>query len=187
MALSPNTNYYNASPLLRISGIACIPVFLFVVVHIVMGYFEIYPVAWLRELHFILQNGLPFFLFLTGTFIHNKKLRIPLLIFFPVFIIGYTIKTLDFWGLIDVHGVKWIICPALLGLLITYVIHFFAKKSKRVLDYLKIIWLLCLSYVLFSIYFPIKFHTIYFFEASTWILILLMTLGLVNFFRKPAL
>lgn len=186
MALSHNRNFHSASLLFKILAVASILVLLFVVVHMVMGYFEIYPVPWLREVHFILQNGLPLFLFLTGSFIANKKLRIPLLIFFPVFIIGYTMKTLDFWGVIDVHGIKWIICPALLGLLITYVIHFFAKEPKRILDYLKIIWFLCISYVLFSIYFPIGFRTIYFFEASTWILILLMTLGLIHYFRKPA-
>ena len=186
MEISRNTHFSNSSLLFKILAIGCIPVLGFVVVHIVLGFFELYPVSWLREIHFILQNGLPFFLFLTGSFIANKKLRIPLLVFFPAFFIGYAIKTLDFWGFIDVRGVKWIICPALLGLMITYTIHFFAKVNKQILDYIKIIWFLIIGYVLLSVYFPIGFKTIYLFETSSYILVLLMTLGLINFFRKPS-
>ncbi len=168
-------------------AIACIPVLAFVVFHMVLGFFELYPVAWLREIHFILQNGfLPFFLFLTGTFIQNKEFRLPLLIFFPVFIISYTIKTLDFWGFVDIRGIKWVMCPSLLGLMITYTIYFFIKRTKKPLDYIKIIWFLIMGYVTLSIYFKIGFKIIYLYEASTWILVLLMALGLLNYFRKPS-
>lgn len=187
MSVLRNTHYSNSSLLIRILAIVSIPVFAFVVLNIILEkLFDLYPVAWLREVNFILQNGLPFFLFLTGSFIRNKKLRIPLLIFFPVFFIGYAIKTLDFWDFVDVRGVKWIISPALFGLLITYTIHFFAKRSKTVLDYIKIIWFLCIGYVLLSVYFPIGFETIFLFEISSWIMVLLMTLGLINYFRKPS-
>jgi hypothetical protein len=187
MSLSRNTHYSNSSLLIRILAIVSMLVFAFVVLNIILEkFFDLYPVAWLREVHFILQNGLPFFLFLTGSFILNKKLRIPLLIFFPVFFIGYAIKTLDFWDYVDVRGVKWIIAPALLGLMITYTIHFFAKKSKKILDYIKIIWFLCIGYVLLSVYFPIGFKTVILFEVSTWLLVLLMTLGFINYFRKPS-
>lgn len=187
MSIPQNTHYSNSSLPTRILAILCIPVLAFVVLNIILEKcFDLYPVAWLREVNFILQNGLPFFLFLTGSFIRNKKLRIPLLIFFPVFFIGYAIKTLDFWDFVDVRGVKWIICPALLGLMITYIIHFFTKRSKRVLDYIKIIWFLCIGYVLISVYFRIGFKITYLFEISAWLSIFLMTCGLINYFRKPS-
>lgn len=186
MSASRNTHYSNSSPLIRILAIVSVLVFAFVVFNIILEkFFDLYPVPWLREVHSNLQNGVPFFLFLTGSLIRNKKLRIPLLIFFPVFFIGYAIKMLNFWDLVDVRGVKWIICPALLGLMITYTIHFFTKKSKKILDYIKISWFLCISYVVLSIYF-IGFKTILLFEISTWLLVLLMTLGLINYFRKPS-
>lgn len=187
MHISRNTHYSNSSLLIKILGIACILVLAFSFFHIVLVFFEIYPVAWLREIHFILQNGfLPFFLFLTGSFIHSKKLRIPLLVFFPVFFIGYVIKTLDFWGFVDVRGVQWIICPALLGLMITYTIHFFSKRRKILLDYIKVIWFLTIGYITLSIYFPIGFKIIHLYEISVYILVLLMLTGLIRFFRKPS-
>jgi hypothetical protein len=186
MSVSRNTHYSNSSLLIRILAFVSILALAFVVFNIILEqFFDLYPVAWLREIHSILQNGLPFFLFLTGSFIRNKKLRIPLLIFFPVFFIGYAIKMLNFWDFTDVYGVRWIICPALLGLMLTYTIHFFAKKSKKILDYIKIIWLLCIGYVMLSIYF-IGFKTILLFEISTWLMVLLMIGGLVNYFRKPS-
>jgi hypothetical protein len=197
MEISRNTHFFNSSLLFKILAIACIPALVFVIIHMILGYMERYPVAWLRELHSIVQNGLPFFLFLTGSFIRNKKLRIPLLIFFPLFFIAYTLKTLDFHGIIDIHPiklgegryiniVKWILCPALLGLMITYTIHFFAKKQKIVLDYLKILWFLVIGYVLLSVYFPVGFKVMRFFEVSTWLVIVLMIYGLINYFRKPS-
>ncbi len=200
MTLSPNTHYSNTSLLFKILGITSILVLAFVIFHVILAMLDLYPVPWLREIHFILQNGfLPFFLFLTGTFIHNKKLRIPLLIFFPLFFIAYLLKTLDFWGYVDIQPIrlsifggiyfsiiKWVLCPALLGLMITYTIHFFAKRKKFLLDYIKVIWFLAIGYVTLSIYFPIGFRTMYLYEITVWILILLMTLGLINFFRKPA-
>ncbi len=205
MKLSRNTNFHSASLLFKILAIACIPVLLFVIANVVISYFDIYPVKWLREVHIILQNGLPFFLFLTGSFIANKKLRTLLLIFFPLFLLTYTIKTLDAWEVIDFYEatgnlskaigisglsnvlrIKWIVGVPLLGLLITYTIHFFAKKQKNILDYVKIIWFLTIGYILLSVHFPIGYHVTSIFEISTWILILLMTLGLINFFRKQA-
>jgi hypothetical protein len=186
MALSRNTHYSNSSLLIRILAVISVLALAFVVLNIILEkVFDLYPVAWLREVHSILQNGLPFFLFLTGSFILNKKLRIPLLIFFPVFFIGYSIRTLDFWDFVDAPSMKWVICPALLGLMITYTIHFFTKKSKKILDYIKIAWFLCIGYALLSA-FIIGFKTILFFEISSWLVILLMTWGLINYFRKPS-
>jgi hypothetical protein len=206
MQLSRNTHYSNSSLLFKIMGIACIPVLAFVLVHMLLAFFDLYPVSWMREIHFTLQNGfLPFFIFLVGSFARNKKFRIPLLIFFPLFFIGYSIKTLDFLGVIDYYNwtglestsqgsgelinllrEKWIVCVPLLGLVITYTIYFFVKRSKTITDYIKVIWLLAISYVTFSIYFPIGFKTIYLYEASTWVLIVMITLGLINYFRKPS-
>jgi hypothetical protein len=205
MSTSRNTHYSNSSALFRILAIACIPALLFVLVNVILRYFNIFPVAWLSEVHSIVHNGLPFFLFLTGTFILDKKLRTPLLIFFPLFFISYAIKTLDYWEffdfyegirqfskwlglpvLIQIFKMKWIITVPLLGLLITYTIHFFSKKSKGLLDFIKIIWLFCISYVLLSVYFPIHFYPVEVYEATTWIMTLLMVLGLRNYFRKPS-
>lgn len=191
MSSTHNRNFHTASLPFRILAIACVPVLLFVAVHMIMGYFEIYPVLWLKEVHFILQNGLPFFLFLTGSFIANRRLRIPLLICFPLFFIGYALKTLDYWGFIDIYEIfpwlklKWVICPALLGLIITYTIHFFSKRNKIILDYIKVIWFLAISYITLSIYFKIGFKTMDLYEASTWILLLLMVIGLIKYFKKP--
>lgn len=184
MEIIRNTHFSNSSLFYKILAFLCFPAMAFVLMNIILARFDIYGKTWIREIDIILRNGLPFFLFLTGSFIRNKKLRIPLLIFFPVFFAGYALKTMDYYGLVDLR-VKWIICPALLGLVLTYSIHFFAKKDKSLLDYLKILWLLMISYVMLSIFFPIGVKIIYFFEGSTYLMLLLMSFGLFEYFRKP--
>ena len=189
MEISRNTHYSNSSLIIKILAILCVPAMVFVSLNIILAWFEIYGKTWIREIDIVLRNGLPFFLFLTGSFIRNKKLRIPLLIFFPVLFAGYVLKTLDFYGIVDLN-MTWVICPALLGLVFTYSIHFFAKKGKAPLDYLKMTWFLVASYVVLSIFFhiriPVKgFGAVRLFEINTYLMLLLMSFGLYGYFRKP--
>ncbi len=182
-----NTHYSNSNILFKILAFACFPAIAFVILnYVLVEIMEYYPQNYIRELNLIIQNGLPLFLFLIGTSIRNKTFRIPITVFLAVFTIAYTLKTLDFFGLIDIR-VKWILCPSLVGLVITYVIYFFTKTTKIFLDYLKVIWFLLLSYVLLSVYFPIGFKTIYLFQTSYFVMLLLMTMGLINYFRKSDL
>ncbi len=83
------------------------------------------------------------------------------------------------------RGLQWIIGPALFGLFVTYLIHFISKKEKGILDYLKLLWLLCIGYTQLSVLFPIiSFKMFVFFEASTYIFIAMMAIGLFKFIRK---
>jgi hypothetical protein len=182
---------FSDSPLIiKILAFLCIPAMLFIIMNMILAAYEIYGKIYIREIDIILRNGLPFFLFLTGSFIRNKKLRIPLVIFFPLVFIGYAIKMLDYYDVVDMN-VKWILCPAVFGLLLTYSIHFFAKKQKSPLDYLKMLWLLLVSYILLSVYFSgigIRFkyfNMIILFEAVPYLMLLLMCYGLFEYFRKP--
>ncbi|CAN5406986.1 hypothetical protein BH09BAC5_BH09BAC5_14780 [soil metagenome] len=184
MTNQQNTTYSNSSLLFKILAIACIPAMAFTILnYVLVEFMELTPKSWILELNLILQNGLPFFLFMTGSFIHNKKLRIPLLIFFPIFFIGYTLKTLDFYGFVDLHT-KWIIVPSLVGLMITYIIHFFSKSKKLLLDFLKLAWFIMIGYTLLSLYFHIGYKVVYIFEASFFVMLIIMTIGLIKFFRK---
>lgn len=185
MQISANTNYQNASLLFKILFWLSVVSFGFVLFHFIMIQLEFYPQAWIRELHFTLQNGIPLFLFLTGTFIRNKSLRIPMILFFATFFIAYALNTLDSWGVLEIRNLKWILGPSLLGLLITYLIHFFKKEKKGILDFLKLLWFLCIAYtqlcILFSV---ISFKPFWFFEASTYLEIVLMSVGLFRFYRN---
>jgi hypothetical protein len=185
--IEKNTTYYNSNLLLKVLSWITLAAFGFVIFHLVMMLIGFDPKPWIREVYIDLQNGIPFFLFLTGSFIRNRKLRIPMILFFSVFFIGYVLRTLDFYGLVDIDGNKlsWLIGPPLLGLLITYIIHFFSKPKKKILDYLKVIWFFCISYTLISVVFPIiSYRALYFFYVTIIIFPFMMGIGFFNYFRK---
>lgn len=185
MENTANTSYQNSSAVFKILFWLCIPAFIFVLFHQVMMLLDFYPQTWVREIHFNLQNGIPFFLFLTGSFIRNKTLRIPMILFFSVFFLGYVLNSLDSWSIIHIRGLKWLIGPALLGLLITYILHFITKKEKRILDFLKISWFICIGYTQLSVVFPIiSFKMFFFYETSGYLFIALMACGLYKFIRS---
>ncbi|HET6989718.1 MAG TPA: hypothetical protein VFJ43_00265, partial [Bacteroidia bacterium] len=64
-------------------------------------------------------------------------------------------------------------------------IHFISKPKKRFLDFLKLIWLLLVCYLMLSVIFPIvAFETIKIFLATIFLFPVLMGFGFYKYFRK---
>lgn len=184
MESKTNTSYHNSSLLLKIIFWLTLVALGFVLFHFTLMLLNYQAATWVTEIYFDLQCGLPFFLFLTGTFIHNKKLRIPLLLFFPAFFIGYVLNVLNRYEFISVYHLQYLMGPALLGLFVIYCIHFFQKNKKTLLDFLKIIWLLCITWAFLVPRFTSGFYAGKFLIASMIIFPFLMGIGLYKYYRK---
>jgi hypothetical protein len=103
-----NSSYATASPIIKILAWLTVLAFGFTLFNLVMFHLDyIITDKTFRELCSHLQNGIPFFFFLTGTFIRNKTLRIPLWIFFSVFIFCFAIQDLNYWDVLDITGKNW--------------------------------------------------------------------------------
>ncbi|HEU4716915.1 MAG TPA: hypothetical protein VFU15_03750 [Bacteroidia bacterium] len=177
---------YSEAPLiLRILAWPVIAGCGFVVFHALMLYLGYDAETWVKEIYITLQNGLPFFLFLTGSFVRDKKFRIPLLLFFPLFIACYFINMLYEYDVIGFGVTQWIIGPAELGLFLTYLFFFILEKKKNVTSVLKILWFFCITWAYLVPKFTTGFHAGSFFLASIFIFPFLMGFGLYDFFRKP--
>src|ERR1041385_198228 len=139
-----NSSYDNSSLLIKILAWLTLIAFGFVLFHLVMIAFGFVPRLYMMEIYFDLQNGIPVFLFLTGTFIQNKTFRIASILLLSVFFFGYLINAFDSYGFFDedhlninIRGMKYVMGASLLPLLVLYSIHFIQKPQKTALDFLK--------------------------------------------------
>lgn len=184
MSKHPWQQYASAPVFLKALTWLTIVSFGFVLFHSYMLFTDYEPQRWVQEIYFNLLSGLPFFLFLTGSLIHEKKLRLFTLGFFSVFFAGYVLNILNAWEMVNISGLQWIMGITLLGLLVCYLVHFFRKK-KGVLDFIKLLWFICISYSFLAQRFvPGGGHAGKFLLAAICLFPLLMIWGLFAFFRK---
>lgn len=179
-----NTSYNNSSLLFKILFWLTLVALGFVIFHLIMMLLNYNAKTWVTEIHFDLQCGLPFFLFLTGTFIRDKKLRIPLLLFFPTFFIGYVLNVLNRYDVTSIYHIQYWMGAALVGLFVIYCIHFFKKRKKSLLDFLKILWFFSMSWSFLVPRFTFGFYAGKFLIASLILFPFLMGFGLYTYFRK---
>lgn len=178
---------YSTAPLLLKLMAWCVFVAIgFLLFHsYILQFTEFAPKLWIQELYFNLLCGLPLFLLLTGASIHDKTFRWPVLLLLGVFVIAYVLNFLNFHEITDIYGLSFVMSGALVLLVLLYLAKFFLRE-KTVLDVLKLLWLICMSYsfianrlipnggkqALFTLY------------AAVAILPFLMIWGMVVFFRK---
>lgn len=182
-----NWSHYKTAPLLlRIFSWITIAGTLFFMFHsvILIVYSDtLEPQAWVQEIYFNLFTALPIFLLFTGTLITEKKYRWPLWVFLGVFIIGHIINIFNTYELADIGGLQYPMSVALLGLFVTYVIHFI-RKRKSVLDFLKISWFASLMWVYVAPRFIQSGHRAgWFLIAAECIFPVMMIVGLIQFYR----
>ncbi|MCK6640888.1 MAG: hypothetical protein L6Q81_12475 [Bacteroidia bacterium] len=143
------------------------------------------PAVWVQELYFNIFVGMPVFLFARGEMISRKSYKYPSLIFMGIAILGYGANFLNAYEVIDVSGLQWPTSFALLGLLITYLIHFITKK-KSLTDYLKLAWFACIFWVFIAKRFvPHGGYAGWFLIAAQVIYPFMMIAGLLHFFKSP--
>jgi hypothetical protein len=178
--------HYSTSPLfLKILSWLTVLGCGFVIFHFYMLWTDYEPQRWVQELYFNLLCGLPFFLFLTGTLIHDKKLRVLTGIFFGVFTICYFLNVLNAWDYLAIGGLQWPLGVSLLGLFIVYLVHF-SRKKIMLLEIVKLLWFISISYsFLAQRFIPGGGKAGYFLLASMFLFPLMMALGFWKYFRKP--
>jgi hypothetical protein len=143
------------------------------------------PEVWVQELYFNIFLGLPLFLFARGEMISRKSYRLPALIFMGISLLGYGANFLNAYEIIDVSGLQWPTSFALLGLFITYFIHFISKK-KNIADYLKLVWFACIFWVFIAKRFvPHGGYAGWFLIAAQFIFPVMMIAGLFQYFKSP--
>lgn len=143
------------------------------------------PAVWVQELYFNIFVGMPLFLFAQGEMISRKSYKYPALIFMGIAILGYAANFLNAYEFIDVSGLQWPTSIALLGLLITYLIHFSTKK-KTLNDVLKLAWFVCIFWVFIAKRFvPHGGYAGWFLIAAQLIYPVMMITGLYKFFQSP--
>jgi hypothetical protein len=182
--IHPNEKY-DTSPLpLKITAWLSLIACGFVIFHTAMLWTNFNPQRWVQEVYFNLLCGLPFFLFLTGTLIHDRRLRIPTALFFTVFFIAYVVNIFNAWEVVSVGRLQYVLGVALLGLFVTYCIHFF-RKQKDALEYIKMAWFICISYSFLAQRFvPGGGKAGYFLLGSMILFPILMGAGFVKYFRR---
>jgi hypothetical protein len=182
------SNYRTAPLALKIFAWAAVAGTLFFVSHsIILIVFSktIEPEPWLQEIYFNTFCALPIFFLFTGTLITEKKSRIPLWLFLGIFVVGHIINIFNTYELLDIGGLQYPMSVALLGLFITYFIHF-VKKKKDILDFLKVTWFACLMWVYIAPRFIQSGHRAgWFLIAAQVVFPVMMIIGLYSFFRKP--
>jgi hypothetical protein len=185
MTHAPWGNYRTAPLLIKLFGWLCIPATLFFVVHTIIQFIysdTIIYAVWIDELYHVLWNALPVFLYLSGSMIADKKLRITT----NVFIVLYgSFSLLNFgnaYEWVDIPHLQYPQTIALIGLLTTWLIHLFRRK-KHILDLFKFIWLFGLTYVFAVPRFVQSGHEAgNFYFASLFAFPVMMGIGLYLFF-----
>ncbi|HTF04035.1 MAG TPA: hypothetical protein VK826_08415 [Bacteroidia bacterium] len=182
-------NNYRTAPLLLkfFAWITILGTLFFVFHSIILIIFSktLEPAAWIQEIYFNSFCVLPIFLLFTGTFITEKKYRIPLWLFLGIFAVGHAINMLNTYEIVDIGRLQYPMSVALLGLFITYLIHFI-KKQKNVLDFLKIAWFAFVMWVYIAPRFIQSGHKAgWFLIAAQLIFPVMMAIGMYHFFRKP--
>ncbi len=187
--MSENSWSHNktAPVLIKILAWLAVVATLFFVVHaIILVVFAetIEPQAWVQEFYLHIFSGLPLFLLLIGSMICERKYRILLWSFLGIFLVGHFINILNTYEILDVGGLQYPMCIALLGLFITYLFHLFNKK-KVLNDFFKLSWFTCLAWVYIAPRFIQSGHKAgWFLLAAQIIFPIMMTVGLFTFFKK---
>ena len=79
--------------------------------------------AWIGETYFIVWQSAPLFLYLTGTMISDKKLRITANIFLVLYGVYYILNLGNTYEYVDIPHLQYPASIALTGLTVTWLIH----------------------------------------------------------------
>lgn len=181
--------HFSTAPVwIRIFSILTAATTVFYAFHLVILFaFEaqVSPANWINEIYFYIACVFPVFLLLIGTLSRNKKLaRIawPAALMFGICIALNIPNSME---LINIYHLQF---PASLGLLIALTVYiiYFIRKKKNVLDVIKLIWLFSFAYFYIVPKFISGGHQAgWFLVAMQFIYPVMMTYGLIQFFRTP--
>lgn len=160
---------------------------IFVVAHSIIQFVFADDVAfepWIGELYFALWQATPVFLYLTGSMIAEKKLRITANIFMVFYATYYLVNIGNAYEWVDIPHLQYPASAALIGLLVTWFIHFFRRK-KEINDFFKFVWLFGLVYFFAVPRFVQSDHEGgNFYLASLAAFPIMMSIGLYKFFAN---
>jgi len=143
-----------------------------------------YIAPWTQEIYFNIWVAAPLFFFLTGHSIRSKLSKL-LIVFLTLFGVCYLLNIGNNYEWVDIPHLQFPMSAALLGILITWTITVFRRK-KTVFDVLKFLWLFGFVYsFIVPKFVPGGHEAGNFLLASMFIFPFMMTVGLVQFYRKP--
>lgn len=146
---------------------------------------DFYIAAWTQEIYFNVWVAAPLFLALCGRSFGTERIGKMLLIFTVLFGIFYLVNIGNTYEWLDIAHLQYPMSALLLCILITWSI-IAARRKKTVLDGLKFVWLFGFIYAFIVPRFVPSGHQAgNFLLASMFIFPFMMTLGFVQFFRKP--
>ncbi len=184
-----NLQHFSTSPLwMKAFSFLTAIATLFYAFHLVMDFaladkFE--AARWVKEVHFYIAIYFPGFLLLTSTFNTRKSLHRAAWIAAIVFGVCIGLNIPNSYEIVDIYHLQYPTSLALLALLTVAIIHF-VKKQKNSTDVIKLLWLFCLVYSYVVPNFVTKYHQAgWFILAMQFVFPVMMTIGLVQFFRKP--
>lgn len=140
---------------------------------------------WVKEVHFYIACFFPVFLLLTSTFNERKNLNRVAWIASCLFAVCIALNIPNSLELIEIYHLQYPTSIALITMVTVAIIHF-VKKKKNVTDVIKLIWLFSLMYAYVVPNFVTKYHQAgWFIIAMQFIYPVMMTIALVQFYRKP--
>jgi hypothetical protein len=156
--------------------------FAFVLFHTWMIKADYEPEVWISEIYFNLFFGLPFFLFLSGSLIHEKTSGKIAVALFGLFFAGYFVNFLNSKHLADISYMQYVTGISLVALFILYLIHL-VKKKKQLLDIPKLLWFVSVSYIYIAQRFiPGGGHAGKVLELLIYLFLVVMIWGILNYF-----
>lgn len=192
MNLNSWRNYRTAPLSIKLLAWLCIPATLFFIFHTFVQFAYETEInegrlaidTWVYELYHFIWWALPFFLFITGTMIAHKKLRILAAISGILFASCYFMNLGNAYEYVDIPHLQYPQSIALLGLFTTWMIHLLRRK-KHFSDIFKFIWLFGLCYSFIVPRFVRSGHESgNFYLASLFVFPVMMTIGLIYFSNK---
>lgn len=146
---------------------------------------QLSPATWITEIYFYVACFFPGFLVLTGSLNRKKKLARVLWIAIALYGICIALNIPNSHEIIEIYHLQFPTSIALLTMLIIYAIHFF-QKEKNALDYVKFLWLFCFVYMyVVPKFVPGGHQAGWFLVGMQFIYPVMMTAGLIQFYRKP--
>lgn len=187
MTHNPWGNYKHSPTSIKILGWLCIPAVLFFIAHTIIQFVyadDIIFSPWIGELYTMIWLATPLFLYLTGSMIGNKKMRITTNVFLVLYGSCFLLNLGNAYEWVDIPHLQYPMSIALLGILTLWIIHVI-RREKNILDLFKFIWLFGLTYsFIVPKFVPHKHEAGNFYFASIFIFPVMMIIGLYYFFAN---
>jgi hypothetical protein len=181
--------HYSTSPVwMKILSFLTAATTLFYAFHLFMDFVlkdQFEAAMWVREVHFYIACFFPGFLLLTSTIGENKVRARVMWAAAGLYAVCIALNIPNSHEVIEIYHLQYPTSIALLIMLTVAIIHF-VKKKKNMTDVIKLAWLFSFTYMyVVPRFVPTKHQAGWFVIAMQVIYPIMMTIGLIQYYRKP--